>query len=427
MTALFEQYYETLSNNNNHDNLMLLFISFLHSKHINNKKKKELHSRYAKRFFRQLSLYERQRRRRKIPRCCLQLPSQSAWRTLYESVDDQGLITLTGFDHMSFHWLLQRFAPLYENTSPYISNDGTIQRKENPKKGRPRLLKPEDCLGLALAWTRTRGSQIALQMIFGITGTPLDVYIKYSRRILIHILKRDDLAKVALPDDNSVREFQAAIQRKHPHLDGVWSTMDGLKLYLEVASDEDKQNMFYNGWKCDHYVVSVFVFAPDGTIPICTLNVPGSQHDSIVAEWGRIYEKLEKVYNSVGGKCVVDSAFSQLRNDYLVKSGQTGLRGETREEIRRNIMIEKEATAVRQTAEWGMRAMQSSFPRIKDRLSYEERGERRLILTLCVLLFNVRARLVGINQIRNTYMPHLNADANERFVLPLVPTIMQNR
>ncbi len=61
-----------------------------------------------------------------------------------------------------------------------------------------------------------------------------------------------------------------------------------------------------------------------------------------------------------------------------------------------------------------MLAMQASFPRVKDRFVYEERGERRIVLKMFVLLYNIHARMVGINQIRNTYMKyHLERDANE--------------
>jgi hypothetical protein len=73
----------------------------------------------------------------------------------------------------------------------------------------------------------------------------------------------------------------------------------------------------------------------------------------------------------------------------------------------------KEATSARQTAEWGMRMIQKSFPGLKDRFVYEERGERRICLKMMVLLYNMRARMVGINQIRNTYMRHLTRDANK--------------
>jgi hypothetical protein len=71
---------------------------------------------------------------------------------------------------------------------------------------------------------------------------------------------------------------------------------------------------------------------------------------------------------------------------------------------------------MRQSAEWGMRAIQSSFPRLKDRFIYEELGERKIILKMMILLYNVRARLVGIIQIKK-YMPALNVNANATYVV----------
>ena len=71
---------------------------------------------------------------------------------------------------------------------------------------------------------------------------------------------------------------------------------------------------------------------------------------------------------------------------------------------------------MRQSAEWGVGAVQSSFPRLKDTMLYEERGERRYIFSSLFLLYNLRARLVGINQIRNVYMPNFRThDANVEF------------
>jgi hypothetical protein len=64
-------------------------------------------------------------------------------------------------------------------------------------------------------------------------------------------------------------------------------------------------------------------------------------------------------------------------------------------------------------AEWGMRGLQGSFPRLKDRIMYEERGERRLILELVVLLYNFRASVVGMNQIQSVFMPWLEKNANQ--------------
>jgi hypothetical protein len=327
------------------------------------------------------------------------------------------MITLTGFDVETFGWLLYKFEPLFSNLSPFVGEDGTIVEK-TVGRGRPRLMSATDCLAMNLAWTRLRGSSMALSMIFGMTGTSVSMYLRFGRRLVIRILSAEPDAAIHIPSVDKIREYQEAIAAKHPSLEGVWCTMDGLKLYLEQAGDAVIQNMFYNGWTHDHYVSAVFVFCPDGPIPIAAYNMPGCFHDSTIAEWGKIYEKLGYVYQMVGGKCTVDSAFSKKRHDFLIKSSQT-IDPET--DDAQDYVVNTEATSMRQSAEWGMRAIQSSFPRLKDRMPYDERGERRIIFKFMLLLYNVRARRVGINQIRNTYMPHLNKDVNEEFVVPLLP------
>ena len=75
-----------------------------------------------------------------------------------------------------------------------------------------------------------------------------------------------------------------------------------------------------------------------------------------------------------------------------------------------------EAPLAWQKVELGMRMIQTSFPWLKDRFVYEERGEWRIYLKMLVLIYNMRARMVGINQIRNTYMKYLTRDANEDVV-----------
>ena len=71
---------------------------------------------------------------------------------------------------------------------------------------------------------------------------------------------------------------------------------------------------------------------------------------------------------------------------------------------------------MRQSAEWGMRSFQSSFPRVKDRFIYEETGERQIVLVMMVMLFNYSSIKVGITQIKNVYMKPLEVIGN--VVLP---------
>ena len=78
--------------------------------------------------------------------------------------------------------------------------------------------------------------------------------------------------------------------------------------------------------------------------------------------------------------------------------------------------IAKDATSMRQSSEWGMHAFQASFPRIKDRITLEERGQWKLMIKLMIYLYNLRTRRVGINQILNVYMPSLNEDVNALYI-----------
>jgi hypothetical protein len=104
--------------------------------------------------------------------------------------------------------------------------------------------------------------------------------------------------------------------------------MDGLKLPIQNSRDEAIQNAYYNGWLHDHLVGSVFIFAPSGLIVACTVNAPGSWHDSTVAQNGGLYCDLKTIHDVAGGKSVADSAFSLKMCPFIIKSGKKKL-GET--------------------------------------------------------------------------------------------------
>ena len=45
-------------------------------------------------------------------------------------------------------------------------------------KGRKGLIEEKGCLALSLAWTKTRGSDLAFQMTFGMTATPICMHLR---------------------------------------------------------------------------------------------------------------------------------------------------------------------------------------------------------------------------------------------------------
>ena len=58
--------------------------------------------------------------------------------------------------------------------------------------------------------------------------------------------------------------------------------------------------------------------------------------------------------------------------------------------------------SLRQSSEWGMRALQGTFIGMKSRLPANKR-KRKLILTVIILLHNFRTDVVGLNQIATVF------------------------
>ena len=128
-----------------------------------------------------LTLEGRRRRAGFVPRASLQAHMASSWRYLYETDNDQALITKTGFDHKVFSDLNNLFSPVFRWYSPW-TEDGFVKRLTNPDEGKPRILDSAGCLGLVLSWYRTRGTaKKTLCMTFGLTPSHLCVWLRFSK------------------------------------------------------------------------------------------------------------------------------------------------------------------------------------------------------------------------------------------------------
>ncbi len=122
---------------------------------------------------------------------------------------------MTGFDHNSFPTLLQKIAPVFDDYTPF--NKQHIELKEDPKKGgQPRVMQPEDCLGLVLVLTWTQESMTALQLIFGLSYANLCVFLRFGRRIIVKVFCDDPLAGIGIPSEEKVHEYMQAVAKRHP-------------------------------------------------------------------------------------------------------------------------------------------------------------------------------------------------------------------
>jgi hypothetical protein len=70
-------------------------------------------------------------------------------------------------------------------------------------------------------------------------------------------------------------------------------------------------------------------------------------HDSTVADWWCIYSKLQEIYQEIGLKFVIDSAFFSGRFPFLIKSLQDYLTSDsnalTHDELMVDLAIKREA------------------------------------------------------------------------------------
>ena len=73
--------------------------------------------------------------------------------------------------------------------------------------------------------------------------------------------------------------------------------------------------------------------------------------------------------------------------------------------------------SLRQSSEWGMRALQASFPRFKKRLPSDAK-QRRLVIQSIILTHNFRTCIVGCNQINTVFDPeyerYINLEGYDR-------------
>ena len=342
-----------------------------------------------------------------IRRRSLQDPTRSIFWEVYKAGQDESLIQLCGFHKTGFDNLVRLFQPVYDRYTPH----GTTIRIVKKRAGRQRLLNATSCLGLVLTWLRSRGGNRFLCFMFGILPSSCSIWLRYGKRVLLKVLRYVEEAKVKMPTNEEVTTYTEMVAQKYPSLNDCWGAMDGLKVGVECAGDEVTQNRFYNGWKCDHYISNVFLFSPAGKICAVYFNAPGIVHDSTMAQMSGIYDKIDDVYRRTGARVVVDSAFSKNDRNSLIKSFANNIDRNGR--ARQLNSVNRDATSVRQLSEWGMRGLQGSFPRLRDRIPWEERGERKLLMQLVIYLFNYRTTVVGLNQIAVVYKKHLSTTANE--------------
>jgi hypothetical protein len=271
------------------------------------------------------------------------------------------------------------------------------------KRGRPKMLENEDKLGMYLIWLNSTLRTKHLCMLFGVVPSSVTSCITEMRKLICNILITNPASEIKFPDEDRKQYYASLCQRREPSVDNVIGFVDGVSLQTQCSSDPAIQSSFYNGYHHDTMVNNVFAFSPEGKIIMACINYPGSWHDSQVAA-----KLISKVIRAIGNYCLcVDQGFPRSGDCFGKFVGPVSKRQfkNIAPELR-HIVMEKSNiyVSLRQASEWGMRALQATFGRLKTRLPSDEEKRREIILSV-VLLHNFRTHHVGLNQIATVFNP----------------------
>lgn len=343
------------------------------------------------------------RRRANLHRVAIVQPDQSPWRRLLEYGDEESFLNLTGFDHHAF-----------EELHSLIFGD---DREPEQLRGRPNLLTTRDELGLLLFYCGSTMKIKELCLLFGITPTRCSVTINKLLPFVVERLKGNPEARIRWPHTQEEKiRLANLVQNREPTVTDVIGFTDGVALPIQCSSEVQEQASYYNGYHHGTMCNNVFCFSPEGKIISACWNYPGSWHDTTVAN-----KLIKRVAHDLGEfKICVDQGFPRhgdLHNKFvgpLSRRAQRILLPNFRNEVlrRHNTYV-----SLRQSSEWGMRALQGTFTRLKSRLTSNKRKRKEIIHAIC-LLHNFRTHYVGLNQIATVFNPeyvsHINIENYDR-------------
>lgn len=322
-------------------------------------------------------------------------PLQSTpWTQIRENRQDKAYIVTMGLDVATFEWLLEAGFDTIWSATPIARTDVS---QTGAARYLGRSLDSAGGLGLVLHWLNGTAPEHSLQQIFALTPAVCSRYLNFTRQLLLRVLEQVDTAAIVWPTNVAkLEEYSDLMARRHPLLTGGIGFVDGCHLPVFQASDLEMQNSHYNGWLSAHFTSNLFAFSTAGTIIHTVINAPGSWHDARVA--ASLYEKLLELPE--GFFLIGDSAFPNSSRGMANRIKTCPKKGQR---MRYSKEFGMELVSARQAAEWGMRAIQGGFSRLKLPMPAADPGYRREVLYLCCRLHQIRTRHVGINQIRTTY------------------------
>ena len=143
-----------------------------------------------------LQLHNSIRTRHYLHRPAIVMPSESPWQRLYEQADPSSFLHMTGLTRRCFATLL---AALFDPDEMLLH--------QHLRRGRPRSLRPEGCLGLLLFYLGSTMNHKHLCMIFGIVPGVCSKVVRVMLQLAVRRLANHPISEVRFPCAEKMRRF----------------------------------------------------------------------------------------------------------------------------------------------------------------------------------------------------------------------------
>lgn len=319
-------------------------------------------------------------------------------------------IKLLNFDRHTFFKILLPHFESVRNTVNY----GSPYRRGKKTRGRKPTVRTVDVLGLVLRYLKTSGRQYDLCGMFGLVPSSVSCWIDYGLAVLLKALRKKNVesfrVKWSTPAEMISSHNLLRYNRQNGFLlPNVFAIMDGGRMLCADYQDEDLQNAYYEGYTGNVEVTNLLVFSFYGEIIHAGVNYPGSWHDNkVLIASGLLADRLSDAKTPIGFAILGDSAFvarTRVVHGKIIR----GRKSTETEDVPASSMLaavdailQRVMPSERQSAEWGIRAFKAPFGRLRLPLPADAKARYRL-LQVCVHLYNLRVREVGLNQIRTVY------------------------
>jgi hypothetical protein len=323
---------------------------------------------------------------------CLKPPSESNWNYVYEKGTDTNFVALTSLTRSAFNTLLQRFREYYYIAPPL-------------RVGRPNKFQHHhQALGLILVFYCDTIGIKNLCQIFGIPPATISRFLYKAEVALNCCLESEPLAAIKWPSLDEQHLWASKVEMKNELVQRKWGFIDGKNYRVQTPTCPDTQNALYNGWLHSVFVTGTMCFGADGTIVWYRHNCPGSWNDGETSR--RFQEKLSRHYINLPGHGVLsDSAFpvrGAMFGRIVTPLKENDLARALPAARFALAALSNAITSLRQSAEWGMGAVEKVYRRLLERLPYNP-SRRALRLKTIFHLYNFRVRTTNISQIRSYF------------------------